>query len=445
MTFEERIDEIIELIILDNQKEDILELARNEKFHPPKYGDNWVLNHVVMKVISLSKDWRKSNKFESHYSQRDADELIGDAFKSAFAQDKLDPSYITQVLKDNSTVKSSDTVYHGQPLVFVPCNEDITIHLGLSTIYSRSAAVKHLGSNLTETMFGEKFDVEYLKALLNGNKASYNEHKVFENNFRDQYLNINVWLLESQISNTSKYEREMRANTVGRLVSEAIGLCLTDEDFKNLALPHENKSRILYDTYFRSQDGRLISQAHKSVNNGFFLGKQSIKQFATYVEKLNGYAGESLKTIALRDGEFFQISSNWCDAVSMFAAARRTYNSHIKLALYGSAADILTGGGKTKKILDLVCSIYKKSPDDKFLNDGTTFKQFVKKLYEHARSRTLHGNAPGQLSDEVLPFEAVDNIVRILIFEHLSGLSTYTGNDDPIEYLAHQISHYSTS
>lgn len=79
-------------------------------------------------------------------------------------------------------------------------------------------------------------------------------------------------------------------------------------------------------------------------------------------------------------------------ALLWFYEGCREQVTTLAIVKFASAMDALACGGKSSGILNLITTQLGKSGDDQLFVDGTTAQNAVEKIYNYARSRTLHGS-----------------------------------------------------
>lgn len=89
-----------------------------------------------------------------------------------------------------------------------------------------------------------------------------------------------------------------------------------------------------------------------------------------------------------------KLAMRWAMALDWLAEGEREVNEAIALAKIGTCLDVLTEGGKFGGILNLITHLTDWSEDKEFQIGAypRSLRWLVKELYDHGRSKILHGN-----------------------------------------------------
>lgn len=125
------------------------------------------------------------------------------------------------------------------------------------------------------------------------------------------------------------------------------------------------------------------------------------------------------------------LAMRWATALDWLAEGTREVSEAIALAKIGTSLDVLTEGGKFGKILDMLTHLtgWEESTEFGVGANKRTLRWLVKELYDHGRSKILHGNVFDRLQTfaEVRTVGAM--LARVALIECALRLKHYTGED----------------
>lgn len=164
---------------------------------------------------------------------------------------------------------------------------------------------------------------------------------------------------------------------------------------------------------------------------------ETASSFVKNTDNFRKASGESIEAIieASTSVKLPKLKQRWCDALFWFGEARRDVTEFTALVRYGMVLDILAKGKGTNGIITLVSSLFEHSPDDPFLNDGTTLKKTIKRIYEEGRSQFGHGGRPALLEDLPFPRDAADQLTSEILSRYVLCLNLFTGSDKYEDFL----------
>lgn len=126
------------------------------------------------------------------------------------------------------------------------------------------------------------------------------------------------------------------------------------------------------------------------------------------------------------------LAMRWATALDWLAEGTREVSEAISLAKIGTSLDVLTEGGKFGKILDMLTHLtgWDEKREFRVGANNRTLRWLVKELYDHGRSKILHGNVFDRLQTfaEVRTVGAM--LARIALIECALRLKHYTGDDE---------------
>lgn len=130
------------------------------------------------------------------------------------------------------------------------------------------------------------------------------------------------------------------------------------------------------------------------------------------------------------------LAMRWATALDWLAEGTREVSDAIALTKIGTSLDVLTMGGKFGKILDMLTHLTGWSEEREFQIGPypRTLRWLVKQLYDHGRSKILHGN----VFDRLQPFAEMRSIgaelARIALMHCALRLQRYEGEDGDIVF-----------
>ncbi len=90
------------------------------------------------------------------------------------------------------------------------------------------------------------------------------------------------------------------------------------------------------------------------------------------------------------------LAKTWLSSLHWFSRAVKNEFDFEAVVNLGASLDVLTEGGKDKRIIDLASCLFQIQKNDNiFRNPDKTLKNFIKELYKEGRSRIIHGTREG--------------------------------------------------
>ncbi|MCQ4293337.1 hypothetical protein NAT69_19245 [Pseudomonas stutzeri] len=125
------------------------------------------------------------------------------------------------------------------------------------------------------------------------------------------------------------------------------------------------------------------------------------------------------------------LAMRWATALDWLADGTREVSESIALTKIGTCLDVLTEGGKFGKILDMLTHLTGWKEETKFRvgADHRTLRWLVKELYDHGRSKILHGNVFDRLQTFAEVRKVGAMLARIALIECALRLKHYIGDD----------------
>lgn len=126
------------------------------------------------------------------------------------------------------------------------------------------------------------------------------------------------------------------------------------------------------------------------------------------------------------------LAMRWATALDWLAEGTREVSEAIALAKIGTSLDVLTEGGKFGKILDMLTHLtgWKEEREFRVGANDRPLRWLVKELYDHGRSKILHGNVFDRLQTFAEVRKVGAMLARIALIECALRLKHYTGDDE---------------
>ncbi|WP_431819441.1 hypothetical protein [Burkholderia sp. F1] len=125
------------------------------------------------------------------------------------------------------------------------------------------------------------------------------------------------------------------------------------------------------------------------------------------------------------------LAMRWAVALDWLAESEREYNEAIALTKIGTSLDVLTEGGRFGGILDMLTHLTGWKEETAFPVGPYTrdLRWLVKELYDHGRSKILHGNVFDRLQSFAEMRRSGAMLARYALIECALRLKSYTGAD----------------
>lgn len=125
------------------------------------------------------------------------------------------------------------------------------------------------------------------------------------------------------------------------------------------------------------------------------------------------------------------LSLRWAIALDWLAEGERESNEAIALTKIGTCLDVLTEGGKFGGILNMLTHLtgWKESKEFPVGANQRDLRSLVKDLYDHGRSKILHGNVMDRLRSFAEIRKVGASLARIALIECALRLRHYTDKD----------------
>lgn len=126
------------------------------------------------------------------------------------------------------------------------------------------------------------------------------------------------------------------------------------------------------------------------------------------------------------------LASRWATALDWFGEGNRESSDAVALAKLGTCLDVLACGGKNVGIRDMVTHLTGVSGSKQVVQGlrPRTLEQLVKDIYDHGRSKILHGTHHDRLESFANERQQAAYLARIVLIECALRLKTYTGTDE---------------
>lgn len=125
------------------------------------------------------------------------------------------------------------------------------------------------------------------------------------------------------------------------------------------------------------------------------------------------------------------LAMRWAVALDWLAEGEREISESIALTKIGTSLDVLGEGGKFRGILNMLTHLTGWEPETEFPVGpySRTLEWLVKELYDHGRSKILHGNILGRLQSFADMRKIGATLARIALIQCAVRLKHYTGAD----------------
>lgn len=127
------------------------------------------------------------------------------------------------------------------------------------------------------------------------------------------------------------------------------------------------------------------------------------------------------------------LAMRWAMALDWLAEGTREASEAIALTKIGTSLDVLTEGGKFGGILNMLTHLTGWKEEKEFMvgSNSRTLRWLVKEIYDHGRSKILHGNVFDRLQTFAEMRLIGETLARIALIESALRLRHYTGADAP--------------
>lgn len=126
-----------------------------------------------------------------------------------------------------------------------------------------------------------------------------------------------------------------------------------------------------------------------------------------------------------------KMANRWATALDWFGEGNRESSDAIALAKLGTCLDVLCCGGYAGGITEMVTRLTGVSPTTEVVK-GTkprTLKELVEDIYNHGRSKILHGTHYDRLESFLIERKQATYLARVVLIESAVRLQTYAGPD----------------
>ena len=126
-----------------------------------------------------------------------------------------------------------------------------------------------------------------------------------------------------------------------------------------------------------------------------------------------------------------QLASRWATALDWYGEGNRESNDAIALTKLGTCLDVLSCGGKNEGIRQMVVHLTGLSESEVVISGvrPRTLKELVKDIYDHGRSKILHGTHHNRLQSFSEERRYAARLASIVLIECARRLHVYSGDD----------------
>ena len=127
-----------------------------------------------------------------------------------------------------------------------------------------------------------------------------------------------------------------------------------------------------------------------------------------------------------------KLANRWATALDWFGEGNRELSDAIALAKLGTCLDVLACGGKYNGIKDMVVHLTGTSSESQVIRGerSRTLGQLIKDVYDHGRSKILHGTHYDRLQSFAAERQQAAFIARVVLIECALRLQDYDGADE---------------
>ncbi|MBX9872457.1 MAG: hypothetical protein K2X75_10705 [Burkholderiaceae bacterium] len=127
-----------------------------------------------------------------------------------------------------------------------------------------------------------------------------------------------------------------------------------------------------------------------------------------------------------------KLATRWATALDWFGEGNRELSDAIALAKLGTCLDVLCCGGKNVGIRNMVVHLTGTDSETQVIRGARprTLAQLVKDIYDHGRSKILHGTHYDRLELFAAERTQAAYLARIVLIESAVRLQSYSGADE---------------
>ncbi|HHV48855.1 MAG TPA: hypothetical protein GXX56_07790 [Rhodocyclaceae bacterium] len=127
-----------------------------------------------------------------------------------------------------------------------------------------------------------------------------------------------------------------------------------------------------------------------------------------------------------------KLANRWATALDWFGEGNREQSDAIALAKLGTCLDVLCCGGKYPGIRDMVVHLTGTARKTQVIpgRRPRTLEELVRGIYEHGRSKILHGTHYDRLESFATERRYAGYLARIVLIESALRLKSFNGLDD---------------
>lgn len=228
-----------------------------------------------------------------------------------------------------------------------------------------------------------------------------------------------------------KFSRKL-ARLVAKTALDAISLglgaaeCFLQQALQDERLPPVSSNSLVETKGFLwlpgiSLGGRIPSLSSKRVKQALDDMDKILPAFASILEGL----------VDPENCPHPKLANRWATALDWFGEGSRESSDAIALAKLGTCLDVLCCGGKNVGILNMVVHLT-GTDSKKLVIQGAhprTLAQLVKDIYDHGRSKILHGTHYDRLESFAVERKQAAYLARVVLIESAVRLQSYGGPD----------------
>ncbi|MCC8380211.1 HEPN domain-containing protein [Xenorhabdus sp. PB30.3] len=239
-------------------------------------------------------------------------------------------------------------------------------------------------------------------------------------------------IIEIEIEN---YEPKL-SRQLAKIASQAGLDCFSLIFGNNQMFTHQNlyerpNPPVSFDSLI-SFSGELISPGKTLTSKVLVYNGDEIDKIISENKNFIVAAGNIINSVVNKvEHPYKNLALRWTTSLNWYAEAQREQDDAISLAKIGISLDILSGGGTTKGILEMVKNILELDDQHIVIDhpQKTTLKEFIIDLYEYGRSQIVHGNHIDRLKSFEGERKKASLLNRVILIRLALNLLNYTGED----------------
>ncbi len=228
-----------------------------------------------------------------------------------------------------------------------------------------------------------------------------------------------------------EYSRKL-GRIVGKTLLDTISLLYEDAEIFQMQVISDERLAPLDVAYLSSRDGHLgVSGGRWKFRHPF--GSRRNHDVHMRVFELREAVAKVLEgLLSEKSAKHPRLAARWATALNWFAEGCRESEDAIAIAKIGTCLDVLSCGGRSDGITEMVCNLTGRSRDSIATTGSNprTLKVLVGRIYEYGRSQVLHGNHVDRLKSFANDRYVAGQLAGHVLREALARLGSYNGSDE---------------